>query len=279
MMHAADVTPRVWERILTVRRGQSCLCCGRFTPAERAALDLYGPLARRDRGPVTIAQVGQSLDGRVATVSGDARDVSGPEGLAHLHRLRALVDGVVIGVRTALHDTPRLTVRLCRGANPARIVIDPRGRLPDEAPVLAADGTRRIVVTGVDCPRPPGVEVLLLPAPQGRLDPARILEGLRAMGLGSLLIEGGGLTITGFLEAGLLDRLHVGVAPVIIGAGPQGLTCLSPVERLEDALRPETRIYGLGSDIVFDCAFGPRHAQVDRTRHAHPHLAPVSAAR
>jgi len=275
-MHAVDVTPRVWERLLSVRSGQACACCGRFTPGERAALDLYAPVARRDLGPVTIAQIGQSLDGRVATATGDARDVSGPEGLAHLHRLRALVDGVVIGVKTALHDQPRLTVRLCSGHNPARIVIDPRGRLPDDAPVLAADGARRIVVTGVSRPRAPGIEVLRLPAPDGRLNPAVVLEGLREMGLGSLLIEGGGITITGFLEAGLLDRLQVSIAPLIIGSGPQGLTSLSPVDKLKDALRPETRVFGLGSDIVFDCAMGDLAARAVLPLHEAPPL--VTAA-
>ena len=267
-MHAVDVTPRVWDRLLSVRTGQACACCGRFTTGERAALDLYAPVARRDLGPVTIAQIGQSLDGRVATATGDARDVSGPEGLAHLHRLRALVEGVVIGVKTALHDQPRLTVRLCSGHNPARIVIDPRGRLPDDALVLMADGARRIIVTGVNRPRAPGIEVLRLPAPDGRLDPAQVLEGLRNMGLGSLLIEGGGITITGFLEAGLLDRLQVSIAPLIIGSGPQGLTSLSPVDKLKDALRPDTRVFGMGSDIVFDCAFGDQAARAILPLHA-----------
>ena len=277
-MQVVDVTPRVWDRILSVRDGTACMCCGRFTPGERAALDLYGPVARRDLGPVTLAQIGQSLDGRVATASGDARDVSGPEGLAHLHRLRALVEGVVIGVKTALHDQPRLTVRLCSGANPARIVIDPRGRLPDDALVLAEDGARRIVVTGTDRPRAPGIEVLRLPSADGRLDPAQILEGLRDLGLGSLLIEGGGLTITGFLEAGLLDRLQVSVAPLIIGAGPQGLTSLSPVDRLKDALRPEMRVFGMGTDIVFDCALGDRASRAALPIHRSAPLVQVTAA-
>lgn len=275
-MHAIDLTPRVWDRILAVRKGTACACCGRFTPAERAALELYGPVARRDLGPVTVAQIGQSLDGRVATCSGDARDVSGPEGLAHLHRLRALVDGVVIGVRTALHDHPRLTVRLCSGHDPARIVIDPQGRLPDDAMLLRPGGARRVIVTASDRARPPGVEVLRLPTYGGRLDPAQILSGLREIGLGSLLIEGGGLTITSFLEAGLLDLLQVSIAPLIIGSGPQGLTTRNPVARLADALRPDTRVYGLGSDIVFDCGLGT-HAELARrplhdrpaTRYAH----------
>ncbi len=253
-MEPIDVSPRVWKRLLAVRQGLSCTCCGRWSGAERAALDLYGPLARRDVGPFNVAQVGQSLDGRIATVTGDARDVSGPDGLAHLHRMRALVDGVVIGVRTALHDTPRLTVRLCPGRNPARIVIDPRGRLPDDAPMLTRDGTRRIVVQGVDRPRPQGVEVIRLNVRDGMLDPAQIVDVLRGLGLENLMIEGGGITISRFLEAGLLTRLQVAIAPLLIGAGPQGLTMPNPKETLADAIRPQARAYSLGSDVVFDCA-------------------------
>jgi riboflavin-specific deaminase-like protein len=277
-MHAIDVTPKVWDRLQSVRHDGACACCGSFTNAERAALQIYGPVARRDLGPVTIAQIGQSLDGRVATASGDARDVSGPEGLAHLHRLRALVDGVMIGVKTALHDHPRLTVRLCSGENPARIVIDPHGRLPDDALVLKACGARRIIVQGVDRKRSAGVEMLRLTAENGRLDPQQILTGLRGMGLGSLLIEGGGLTITGFLEAGLLDRLQVSIAPLIIGAGPQGLTTISPVQTLSQALRPETRVFGLGSDIVFDCAFGAMAVSANAPIHQDRQLSQVPTA-
>ena len=148
-MLRVEGTARVWERLLAIRAGRECSCCGSWTPGEQAALALYGPLARRDLPPITVAQIGQSLDGRVATVTGDARSVSGPAGLEHLHRMRALVDGVLIGVRTALHDKPSLTVRLCPGQNPARIVVDPRGRLPDDAALFQADGARRIVVQGI----------------------------------------------------------------------------------------------------------------------------------
>lgn len=256
-MQKVGMTPRVWERLLAIRAGLGCACCGTWTEGERAALDLYAPLARRDIGPLTVAQIGQSLDGRVATHAGDARDVSGPDGLAHLHRMRALVDGVVVGVRTVLHDRPRLTVRSCSGPNPARVVIDPQGRLPDDVTVFAADGARRIVVQGVDRPRPDGVEVLRLPLTQGLLDPAGILHALREAGLTALLIEGGGITIARFLEAGLLNRLQVAISPLLIGAGPQGLTLQSPVARLADALRPETRVFGLGPEVVFDCALTP----------------------
>ncbi len=266
-MQSVEVSPRVWDRLLAVRGGTACACCGRWNAGEKAALALYGPLARRDLGPVTVAQIGQSLDGRVATTTGDARDVSGPDGLTHLHRMRALADGVVIGVRTALHDTPRLTVRMCEGRNPARIVIDPRGRLPDDAPVLAADGARRIVVQSVERPRPDGVEVLRLAAENRQFDPASIVAGLHRAGLSTLLIEGGGITIARFLEAGLLTRLQVAIAPLLIGGGPQGLTMPTPSDRLADAIRPDTRVFSLGSDVLFDCGLTPDAAAATQPIH------------
>lgn len=264
-MMNATMTERVWSALLALRGGAEPLPHRDWSEPEAAAWALYEPVARRAGGAFVLAQIGQSLDGRVATASGDARDISGPDGLAHLHRCRALVDGVVIGVRTALHDEPRLTVRLVRGPNPARVVIDPQGRLPDDAPVLRADGSRRIVVQSVDRPRPEGVEVVRLPRDPragGMISPAEICKALQSLGLRHLLVEGGGITIAGFLEAGLLDRLHVGIAPLIIGAGPMSLTTTIPVETLAEALRPDTAAYGLGSDIVVDCDIaGLRQAQ------------------
>ena len=254
-MRSIDVSERVWTRLLAARNGKVCFDGGHWTGVENAALALYGALARRDCGPMVVAQIGQSLDGRVATVTGDASDVSGPDGILHLHRLRALVDGVVIGVRTALHDSPRLTARRCKGPNPTRIVIDPNGRLPDDVPLLRPDGTRRVVIQAVDRPRDTGVEVIQLSERNGMLDPEEILEALRSAGLQTVMIEGGGITISRFLEASLLDRLQVAISPLLIGAGQQSLTMPSPVRTLSEAIRPKTEVYSLGSDILFDCAF------------------------
>ena len=267
-MTRVEVTARVWDRILEIRAGRACGCCGPWTAGERAALDLYAPMARRDLGPQVLGQIGQSLDGRVATHAGDARDVSGPDGLAHLHRMRALADGVLIGVRTALHDRPRLTVRLCRGASPARIVIDPQARMPDDLPLLQPDGSRRIILQGTSRPRPKGVEVIVLPLKDGRMDPATIIAELQAQGIDSLLVEGGSITIARFLEAGLLNRLQVAVAPLLIGGGPPGLTLQNPVAELSRALRPQTRSFSLGSEVVFDCALDDQAVQGWMPQHA-----------
>jgi riboflavin-specific deaminase-like protein len=256
-MHSAEVTEEVWNALLAVRTGNPAGPRRTWPAAAKAAWDLYAPLVSERGGQSYLfAQVGQSLDGRVATPSGDARDVSGPDGLCHLHRCRALADAVLIGVRTALTDNPRLTVRLVPGPNPARVVIDPRGRLPDDAKVLADDGSRRLVIQACDRARPAGVETVVLPARDGWIQPVDIRDALRERGLGRVLVEGGGVTIAGFLDAGLLSRLHVGIAPLIIGAGPSGLRT-APVARLADALRPETHVYALASDVIFDCALVP----------------------
>src|SRR3954464_11418806 len=104
---------------------------------------LFGPLRHgRVDELVVVAPIGQSLDGRVATETGHSHYINGPAGLAHLHRLRALVDAVVIGVGTALADDPQLTVRRVSGPQPARVVIDARGRLWASAQLFGHDGVR-----------------------------------------------------------------------------------------------------------------------------------------
>src|SRR5499427_9991160 len=128
--------------------------------------ELFGPLrAGATDDLVVVGQLGQSLDGRIATNSGHSQYINCPAGLDHLHRLRALVDAVVIGVGTALADDPQLTVRRVSGPNPARVILDPRGRLRPDARVLVADGARRLVVTTSDaaCAFPDEVEVVRLP--------------------------------------------------------------------------------------------------------------------
>lgn len=216
-----------------------------------ALADLFGPfLAPR----LVVGQFGQSLDGRIATPSGESKYINGEGGLAHLHRVRALVDAVVVGVSTAIADDPRLDVRFCQGTAPARVVLDPRGRLPAGLRLFREDGARRIVVTTPDAPadHPDGVEVIRLATGPDGLAPAAIVDALAAAGLGRLLIEGGSQTVSRFLAAGALDRLHVIVAPVLIGAGPTGIS-IPGVERLADILRPAARAYPLGGDVLFDC--------------------------
>src|SRR5262245_41114453 len=217
--------------------------------------ELFGPLRTGLVDDVmAIGQLGQSLDGRVATETGHSHYINGPAGLAHLHRLRALVDAVVIGVGTALADDPQLTVRRVSGPQPVRVVIDPSGRLPGSARLLANDGVRRIVMSASDVrpPLPPGIEVVVLPKSGGQIVPSAILVALAARGLRRILIDGGADAVSRFLAAGCLDRLHVIVAPIVLGSGRVGLA-LPPIERADQALRAPMHVHRLDDDVLFDC--------------------------
>lgn len=266
-MIETDSETRQWDVMLTrlgaVRAGREAVVLGEQPPSVALVEPptqleaIYGPLVATKA--LVIAQLGQTLDGRIATRSGDSHYVTGPDDIRHLHRLRALVDAVIVGAGTVIADDPRLTVRHVRGDHPVRVVLDPTGRVPDD---------RRLFLDGLaptlwlrsrsaeSIPDRAGVETVLLKADtEGEgFDPSEILAVLAARGLRRVLVEGGGLTVSRFLAAGVLDRLHLTVAPMLLGSGRPSVT-LEPVDSLREALRPRCRHFVLGQDILFDLCF------------------------
>lgn len=207
--------------------------------------------------PFVVAQLGQSLDGRIATPTGESRWINRDAALDHVHRLRAAVDAVVVGVGTVIADDPMLNVRRVSprepGVHPARVVIDPNGRLPEGARCLLDDGSRRLVIRACDKPLPDGVEAVHVARDHALFQPRQIVDALFERGLKKLLIEGGAWTVSSFIDAGVVDRLHVLVAPMILGSGKTGLS-LAPITRLDAARRPVTAIHVLDDgDVLFDC--------------------------
>jgi riboflavin-specific deaminase-like protein len=200
-----------------------------------------------------IAQVGQSVDGRIATETGDSHYINQAAGLEHLHRLRSLADAVLVGVGTAIADDPQLTVRRVEGPNPARVVLDPNGRLPAAAKLLRDDGARRIVLTASAAhPAARQAEVIVLPAAGGQISPTDIRRALSRCGFRRVLIEGGAVTLSRFLQAGCLDRLHVIVAPMILGSGRPGFV-LPPIVRVAEAVPLSMRAFSLDEEVLLDC--------------------------
>lgn len=256
--HRANPSADEWREIATARH--------RALPPPLREGSLFGSIlyARTDKAYV-IGQFGQSLDGRIATASGESKYINCCDGLAHLHRLRALVDAVVVGASTAVADDPGLDVRRVEGDNPARVVVDPTGRVPASLRLFRDDGARRLAIVGhdADVRLPPGVEVIRLRRGSEGFAPAAIVAALYRRGLRRLLVEGGARTVSRFIDDGALDRLHLLVAPVLLGDGPTGI-CLTKVRSLADRLRPATRVFALGGDVLFDCDFAAANASSAR---------------
>lgn len=226
--------------------------------ARSELLNLYLPICSATSArPTTIGHLGQSLDGFIATHSGDSQFVTGDDNIVHLHRMRALSNAVVVGAGTVATDDPQLTVRHVPGPNPLRVVFDPGRRLTaryrvftdDSGPTLyicartlVESGETRMgnaTVVGVDCDDASG-------------GVSEALQLLRARGCSRVFVEGGGVTVSAFLQADLLDRLQIAIAPVIIGDGRPAIR-LAPHSRLSDCRRPRYRVFRMGGDVLFDC--------------------------
>ena len=265
------VDSAAWQALLAVRRGDRSIALPpvlsgeggdqSLAQADDAMLHaLYGPLCSvvLDEG-FAVAHLAQSLDGRIATVGGVSRWLSGDEDLLHTHRMRALADAVVVGVSTVLYDDPQLTVRRCVGPHPVRVVIDPEFRLDGSQRVFADPVAPTLLIVAAD--RAAGRRALghaeVIPIERGAggdLNPVVIRRVLAARGLRWLFIEGGGTTVSRFLHAGALDRLQLTIAPVILGSGRPALQ-LPVIEDLRDSLRPVTRQFRLGVDFLVECVF------------------------
>jgi riboflavin-specific deaminase-like protein len=207
-------------------------------------------------------KLAQSLDGRIATSTGDSQWMSSPASLRYVHKLRSEHDAIMVGIGTVLADDPRLTVRLTKGRDPLRIVVDSKLRIPLTARVLA-DGAavHTIVVASKSAGRirareidSLGAEVLRLPVSRNRqgVDLKRLFEELGRRGVESVLVEGGRQIITSLLAARLVDRLLVIITPKIIGQGIDAIGDLG-ITRLDEAITfSSVHHRRVGQDLIFD---------------------------
>jgi riboflavin-specific deaminase-like protein len=225
---------------------------------RRAIVDLYLPVCSAVTArPITIAHVGQSLDGFIAMQSGESHWITGDENILHMHRLRALCDAVIVGAGTVAADDPQLTTRLVPGPSPLRVVIDPARRLDADHRVFtdAAVETLYVCARTVTAPdeRHFGRALILgVDGDADGIDAADLMRHLRARGCRRVFVEGGGVTVSMFLEANLLDRLHITIAAVLLGDGRPAIR-FPPRVALRDSPRPTYRVFRMGGDILFDC--------------------------
>ena len=230
-------------------------------PKLEMLFDLYMPLCvGAGAAELAIAHLGQSLDGRIATISGKSQFITGQENLLHAHRLRALCDVVLVGRRTVHEDDPQLTTRLCAGPSPVRVIVDPTRRLSTDRRVFQNGPSPTLLVCSTAAsksgPRHGRAEVVAIPPVEARLPVTAILGELRRRGLNRVFIEGGGVTVSRFVEARALSRLQVTVAPMVFGSG-RPMLVLPEIDDLSQALTFDCRRFELGPDILFDCTFRP----------------------
>ena len=210
--------------------------------------------------PFVIAKFSMSLDGKIATSSGESQWISGEEALRHAHNLRMTADAVMVGVGTALADDPQLTARDRNNTplerQPLRVVVDSTGRVSPKSKLFSSPGRALVVTSTLDkaaesALKGVGADVVRFPGGDGRVDIGALMPFLVELGVNSVLVEGGGTLLASLIEHGLVSKVEAIVAPMLIG----GQSALTPVEgdgvdRLKDALRLDNVTVGrLGNDI------------------------------
>jgi GTP cyclohydrolase II len=220
------------------------------------ATSLLGRVRVPDDRPYVLLKYAQTLDGRIATGTGDSQWISGEAERRVSHALRAACDAVLVGVRTVLRDDPRLTVRMVNGNSPMRIVLDSRLRTPLDANVLDADAPT-IVITTDESPvdkrralaaRDVGVRVVRSSAEGVDLKDA--LRVLRADGVRTLMVEGGSRVLTSLLAGRLADRLVASISARVVGAGTEAIGDLG-IDRITDAIElTERSVHLVDEDVL-----------------------------
>ena len=254
-------------------RGKLCFSSS-LPDAMQTLFDLYLPiLGQQGAATRVVAHLGQSIDSRIATPNGDSIFVTGEENRRHLHCLRALSDAVIVGAGTVTADNPQLTTRAVTGENPVRVVIDPRASLSSDYGLFNDGQSRTLlihqssantsslsdrfgpVILGADNQSRHQVERCHIPDSEEQLVPSDIVAFLASRGLRRLFVEGGGVTVSQFYNDRALDRLHIAIAPVLVGEGIQALQ-LPGVGAMSSAHRPAHATYRMGEDVLWDFDVG-----------------------
>ena len=232
---------------------------------------LLGDVRPSASKPYVVVKYAQTLDGRIATSTGDSRWISGEDERRISHALRGSCDAVLVGIGTVLTDDPQLTVRMVPGASPIRVVLDSTLRIEDGSRVLADDAVTTLVTTDRSSRdrreelRRRGFSIVVVPAGPRGVDPVAALEALRRAGIQSLLVEGGARVITSFLSAGVADRLIVGIAPRVLGTGTDAVRDLGVTE-VAGSLRIEHRsVHVAGDDVLIAGDIVPASPLDDRS--------------
>jgi len=217
--------------------------------------------------PFVTVKCAATLDGRIATRTGDSRWVTGAAARAYVHRLRHASDGILVGLQTVIADDPSLTTRLpdtgdTQGLDPTRIILDTRLEIPETARVLQLDSEAETLIICADSVplerrrriADTRAQVVAAPTVRGRIDMNRLMDTLAERGITSLLIEGGGRVIGSALGAGIVNKVLFFYAPKILGGDDGIAMCSGPgPDRMGDSIRlKDVSTSRFGEDILIE---------------------------
>ena len=212
--------------------------------------------------PFVVMKAAMSLDGKIATRTGESQWITGPAARERVHQLRSALSGIMVGVQTVITDDPQLTSRIPGGKNPLRIIVDSTLLIPLEAKVLQnQELAKTIIATTERADRnkaalleAAGIELLTVPAKDGRTDLKVLMRALGERGIDSILLEGGATLNFSALQANIVDKVQVYIAPKLIG----GETAKTPVggegiEKLSQAFGVlDLKASSVGEDILLE---------------------------
>ena len=213
----------------------------------------------KTKKPFVVVKAAMSLDGKIATRTGDSKYITAKEAREFVHQLRAEYDAVMVGINTILKDNPQLTVRHAKGRNPIKIVVDTKLKIPLTSDVIKNEPTRLIVATSKKAPKAKikklkqkGVHVLVINLAKGRIDLKELMDELGKKEICSIMIEGGAELNAESIKAGIVDKILVFISPKLIGEGLAALGDLG-ITKIDKSIKLKNLNYKkIGRDILIE---------------------------
>ena len=202
----------------------------------------------KSKYPYIFGHLAQTLDGYIATESGESRYISSIDNLEHLHMLRAISDVVLVGSNTVKFDNPKLTTRLVKGPNPMRVVIDKNDAIKNSYNLLKNKDRKGFKIVS-DKLKPNDENIFLLPLKKDEFRITDIISLLKSLGNKIIFIEGGGNIISHFYRKKFLHRLHLCISPILIGQGINSFIIDKDV-KINEAKIKKISYIKMGKDIL-----------------------------
>ena len=219
--------------------------------AIQELFDLFLPIIlNNNKEPYVIGHLAQSLDGFIATNSGESKYISCKQNIEHIHRIRAISDVILVGAKTILYDNPMLTTRLVKGNNPMRLILDPRDKISESKKIFKNPDKNSFKIISMN-QKNKNEKNFRLTTLKNNFKASNLLKLFKKLNKRIIFIEGGGYTISNFYESNLLNRFHLCLSPILIGQGKNSFL-IKGKRFMRDFKNHKINYYEMGKDILCD---------------------------